>query len=107
LLRVARCGLLAGAFCCAGDDGQTPATIAMAIGIDAHDFQAPLAGTHSSHGGPVQRPGGCASQDGDALPLGCPREGKPVDLIQQEGCWIGGTLLGAMPPTHSPASSRS
>ena len=45
-----RCGLLAGAFCCAGDDGQTPATIAMAIGIDAHDFQAPLAGTHSSYG---------------------------------------------------------
>jgi hypothetical protein len=40
-LRVARCGLVAGAFCCAGDDGQTPATIAMAIGIDAHDFQDP------------------------------------------------------------------
>ena len=51
LLRVARCALLAGAFCCAGDDGQTPATIAMGIGIDAHDLQAPLAGTHSSHRG--------------------------------------------------------
>jgi hypothetical protein len=38
---VARCGLLAGPFCCAGDDGQTPATIVMAIGIDAHDLQAP------------------------------------------------------------------
>jgi hypothetical protein len=51
LLRVALCALIVGAFCYAGDDGQTPATMAMGIGIDAHDLQAPLAGTHSSHPG--------------------------------------------------------